>query len=123
MKQKENSFKIIENGLSAYQLSEIELSSVMGGDLSTCGGDACGGAACGGYACGANGCALNACGGNACGANGCILQLCPVDVCPVDGCIIDLFDTGTEQPCSKQAQKVVDLYQGTIVQQTGVATL
>jgi hypothetical protein len=88
MKSVKKSFTIIESGLSANQLSHIELATVMGG---ACGGDACAGAACGGYACGGNACAGNACGANACGANACAIQLCPVDACFVDACLIDLF--------------------------------
>jgi hypothetical protein len=103
-KLNKDSFKIIESGLSADQLSHIELATVMGG---ACGGDACWGATCGGYACGGNACAGNACGGNACGGNACGLQLCPIDACGVDACIIDLFDN-TPVPLPLDAYKKKD---------------
>jgi hypothetical protein len=53
----DDSFKVIENGLSANQLSRFELASLTGGlgfdDYGYCGDT------CGIKACGANGCIIN----------------------------------------------------------------
>ena len=103
---------IIEKGLSAEQLSKLDLMSLIGGYVcimhcpsnnwnnggsggsggwnNPCGGyvcavDACGVAACGGDMCTAAGCGGNVCGGNACGGWG-TGDTCGGDACVVAGC-------------------------------------
>jgi hypothetical protein len=85
---------IIDEGLSAMQLSNLEIRRLMGGDYG-CGALGCAAQGCGTASCGGNGCAGDACGadtcaGAACGANVCGGNACGLEVCPADACIIDV---------------------------------